>query len=104
MALGPMQFDDSDVKLVTFGNTSAVSIPTSGANITVTQSGSDDLTGYTLVGTVQWALLGSGTDKLTIRGYSVSGSTKQLYVNNLGSSTVSLAAGYATITLAYVKL
>lgn len=104
MAMIPMEHGNSDVKLVVFTNPSAVSIPTSGADITLTQSGSDDLTGYSLVGTVQWTLMGSGTEKCTIRRYSVSGSTKHLYVNNLGSSTVNLPAGYAEITLAYVKL
>lgn len=99
MAKTPCEHDAGAPLIVTFSNTSAVTISTSGANVTLSQSGSADLSKYNYVGLASVVLAGSSSTSLAVRGFNPT--TKEIYIVNTGSQ-VTLNAGYIQMSFVYL--
>ena len=93
------EYDAGAPLIVTFSNTSAVIIPTSGATVTLTQSGTADLSKYNYAGLASVVLAGSSAASLAVRGFNPT--TKEIYIVNTGSQ-VTLNAGYIQMSFVYL--
>ena len=104
MALGPMNFDAIQTKLVTFKNASSVTIgANTSANVALSTS-DNDLSGWIPMGIISYNTYQGETGRYALKavGYN-NDNTVSAYVMNGTSASVTIAANKITMDIRFLK-